>query len=430
MSYPGQMDGGSGVRRRTGSVRQRGNTLQVRLFSGHDPVTGRDVYLTATIKGTDKAARKQADAKLAEFWTQVRKQRSVQTTVSFSHALNEWMRTTDLEESTRHTYKGYIERTIRPVLGEIAINKIGPRVLENLYGELRRCRIRCDGKPFIEKHTTKDEHDCAIAKCEAHECRPMASSTVRQIHAIISGTLDAATRWEWVASNPARMARKPKQKQPEPDPPTPAEAALLSDEALRMDEDWGMLVWLAMTTGMRRGELAALRFKRIDFDEGVIDLRRNWVLGKEKDTKTHQNRRIALDTETVVLLKEHRERVKERVQALGLKFTGELFVFSGSTTPDHSEPYSPNAMTQRYKDMATRLKIDTRLHALRHYSATELLTAGVDLPTVAGRLGHGGGGATTLRVYAAWVAASDRKAAEILGSRMPKRRSINKSGIS
>ena len=76
----------------------------------------------------------------------------------------------------------------------------------------------------------------------------------------------------------------------------------------------------------------------------------------------------------------------------------------------------------RYKDMAERLGIDTHLHALRHYSATELLSAGVDLRTVAGRLGHGGGGATTLRVYAAWVAASDRKAAELLGSRLPKRR--------
>jgi integrase len=56
----------------------------------------------------------------------------------------------------------------------------------------------------------------------------------------------------------------------------------------------------------------------------------------------------------------------------------------------------------------------------RHYSATELLTAGVDLRTVAGRLGHGGGGATTLRVYAAWVGESDRRAAEILGSRMTR----------
>jgi hypothetical protein len=60
------------------------------------------------------------------------------------------------------------------------------------------------------------------------------------------------------------------------------------------------------------------------------------------------------------------------------------------------------------------------LRALRHYSGTELLTAGVDLRTVAGRLGHGGGGAKTLRVYAAWVAESDRLAAEILGGRMTR----------
>lgn len=106
---------------------------------------------------------------------------------------------------------------------------------------------------------------------------------------------------------------------------------------------------------------------------------------------------------------------------MGVTFTEGLFVFAGSKVPDHSESYSPNAITQRYKDMAIRLGIATHLHSLRHYSATELLTAGVDLPTVSGRLGHGGGGATTLRVYAAWVAASDRKAAEILGSRMPKR---------
>ncbi|MCS7478197.1 tyrosine-type recombinase/integrase [Umezawaea endophytica] len=123
-----------------------------------------------------------------------------------------------------------------------------------------------------------------------------------------------------------------------------------------------------------------------------------------------------------MILREQRDRVAERVRLLGQEFTEDLFVFSMARTPSHQEPYSPNAVTQRYKDMADRLGIDTHLHALRHYSATELLTAGVDLRTVAGRLGHGGGGATTLRVYAAWVAATDRKAAEILGSRMPKRR--------
>jgi integrase len=187
-----------------------------------------------------------------------------------------------------------------------------------------------------------------------------------------------------------------------------------------MDEDWGTLVWLVMTTGIRRGELCGLRFSRVDVDAEVIDVRRNWVNGKEKDTKTHQSRRIALDSETVALLRQQKQRVRERVESLGAVFTEDLFVFSGAKTPDHSAPYPPNAVSQRYSDMAARLGIDTHLHALRHYSATELLTAGVDIRTVAGRLGHGGGGATTLRVYAAWVAAADRKAAEILGSRMPK----------
>jgi hypothetical protein len=68
--------------------------------------------------------------------------------------------------------------------------------------------------------------------------------------------------------------------------------------------------------------------------------RAHWVRGKEKDTRTHQIRRIALDTETAVLLKEHRERVKARLEALDRPFTDDLFVFSGSKTPDHSEPHS------------------------------------------------------------------------------------------
>ena len=292
--------------------------------------------------------------------------------------------------------------------------------MESLYTQLRRCRVRCNGKPFIEKHAKTTQHDCVAEQCRPHVCRPMAASTVRQIHSVMSGTLAAAERWDWISSNPARIARRPRQKPPEPDPPSPAEAARLVEEAFRMDVDWGTLVWLVMTTGMRRGELCGLRFSRLDLDGEVIDLRRSWVGGREKDTKTHQARRIALDNETVVLLRKQRARVAERVRSLGAAFTDDLFVFAGTRTLDHTQPYSPNAVTQRYKDMATRLDIDSHLHALRHYSATELLSAGVDLRTVAGRLGHGGGGATTLRVYAAWVAASDRKAAEILGSRMPK----------
>ena len=70
--------------------------------------------------------------------------------------------------------------------------------------------------------------------------------------------------------------------------------------------------------------------------------------------------------------------------------------------------------------MAIKLGLrSTRLHALRHYTATELLAAGVDLRTVAGRLGHGDGGVTTLRTYAGRVTEADRRAAVAMAHLMP-----------
>ncbi|GAA1209597.1 site-specific integrase [Prauserella alba] len=196
------------------------------------------------------------------------------------------------------------------------------------------------------------------------------------------------------------------------------------EKAFDLDEAWGTLVWLVMTTGMRRGEVCALRWSRVELDEGVVDVRSSYTtvrgIGKEKDTKTHQIRRIALDTETVGLLRERKKRCQELFGKLEAAWDEESFVFTGARG-GLAEPSPPDAVSNRCKKMSTGLGIKTHLHALRHYSATELLTADVDLRTVAGRLGHGGGGATTLRVYAAWVAAADRKAAEILGARMPKR---------
>jgi site-specific recombinase XerD len=83
-------------------------------------------------------------------------------------------------------------------------------------------------------------------------------------------------------------------------------------------------------------------------------------------------------------------------------------------------PLLPDSVTQRFRRLARRLGVRTTLHSFgRHYVATQLLAAGVDLRTVAG-LGHGGGGATTLRVYASFVAAADRRAAELLGQQLTR----------
>ncbi len=65
----------------------------------------------------------------------------------------------------------------------------------------------------------------------------MAQATVRQIHSIISGVFNLAVRWDWISSNPAKVAQRPKQKPPEPDPPSPAEAARLIEAAFETSKN-------------------------------------------------------------------------------------------------------------------------------------------------------------------------------------------------
>jgi hypothetical protein len=179
-----------------------------------------------------------------------------------------------------------------------------------------------------------------------------------------------------------------------------------------------------MTTGMRRGEICGLRWSHVDLEHEVLTVRRTVYIGDdgqllEKDTKTHQQRRVVLDPETAAVLGEHYERVQRRLAVFSETLNADSFVFSAA--PDNRLPLNPDTATQRYKRMADRLGIDTTLKNLRHYTATELISGGVDVRTVAGRLGHGGGGATTLRVYTAWTSEADQRAARTVSGRMPAR---------
>ncbi|MEU4288984.1 tyrosine-type recombinase/integrase [Kribbella sp. NPDC026596] len=146
--------------------------------------------------------------------------------------------------------------------------------------------------------------------------------------------------------------------------------------------------------------------------------RRERRVGREGH-KTHQHRRIVLDEETTGVLREHRALAEAQAEELGVRMDDTGYVFS--LAPDHGTFLDPSTTTHRFERMARRLGIDSTLHKLRHYSATELLNAGVNIRAVAGRLGHGGGGATTLRVYAAWLAEADQRAAPALAGRMPAR---------
>jgi integrase len=245
---------------------------------------------------------------------------------------------------------------------------------------------------------------------------------VRQIHFILRGALDRAVRWRYLGINEAALAEPPAFERREPDPPSAEEVADLLNEAWR-DPSWGMLLWLTMVTGCRRGEMCALRWTDLDVVRGMMTVERSYAQTAqgthEKATKSRQKRRVAIDAYTVELLIAYREQCEADCAAIGIKLARDAFVFSNS--PDCSIALLPSTVTQKYRRLATRVGLrSSRLHSLRHYSATELLTAGVDLRTVAGRLGHGSGGATTLGFYAAWVAEADHRAADAIANLMPR----------
>jgi integrase len=314
----------------------------------------------------------------------------------------------DADGSANHArdrYEDLIRIYIRPTFGGLPAAKLDAEILERFYARLQRCRALCDGRTR-----------------RGHVCQPLSGSTVRQVHHIISGALERAVRWRHLGLNKAAFAVPPSPNRPAPDPPSPDEAARLLSAALE-DPDWGLQVWLTMITGRRRGEVSALRWSSVDFERAQLIVDRSNVHPRagviEKETKSGSRSRVALDPHTMSLLEEHRDRTLARCEALDCELRPDAYLFSLS--PDGSEPFKPRTISGRYRRMARKVGLrSTRFHALRHYSATELIAAGVDVRTVAGRLGQSGGGATTLRVYAAWVNEADRRAAATMADLIPR----------
>jgi integrase len=420
-AYPGTMAKGSSGRKQP----QRGEieklpsgALRVKVYAGVDPLTGRRHYLRETIPAGPKADD-DAEKVRTRLLNQLDEQRNPRTSATVNQLLDRYLELLDVDVNTRTGYRGYIENHIRPLLGKLPVGRLDGETLDSFYKILRTCRAHCDGQKYIE-HRTNAVHECDH-RCGPHKCRPLAVSSIRQIHFILSGALKRAIRWRWISVNPLGQAESPKATTPDPQPPTPEQAAAIVNEAFK-DFGWGMLVWLAMTTGARRGELCALRLDLLDLDNAVLTIRtsigqkgsKTW----EKSTKTHQQRRIALGKETVDLLRAYIARCEKTAAQFGRKLSAGGRVFSPEI--DHGTWIKPDSVSQRYRRMCEKkLGWDMNIHQLRHYSATELIAGGVDIRTVAGRLGHGGGGATTLRVYTAWVAEADQRAAVDIGVRMP-----------
>jgi integrase len=406
------------------SRRQRGEietlpsgSLRVRVYAGIDALTGKRHYLVETVAAGPTAAG-EAEMVRRRLVNQVDEQRNPRTKATVNQLMNRYLELLDVEETTRERYEEVIRVHIRPLLGHLPVARLDGETLDSYQAVLRRCRAHCDGRPFVD-HAVTGRHRCT-EKCTPHVCRPLAPSTIRKVHFCLSGALARAIRWRWITVNPLDQAEPPRGAKSDPDPPTAEQAAAILNAAFK-ETWWGVLLWLAMTTGARRGELCAMRWDRLDLDRAVLTIKAS-IAQKgthtwEKNTKTHQQRRIALDDNTVALLRAYRKQCERDGAAVGISIAPDGRLFSASV--DHSTWLRPSSVSNRYARMCGRLGWDMNLHQLRHYCATELIASGVDVRTVAGRLGHGGGGSTTLRAYTAWVAEADQRAMKSSGVRMP-----------
>lgn len=259
-------------------------------------------------------------------------------------------------------------------------------------------------------------HDCRGADAGPTPVGPWSRVAIRGIHGILSGAFAAAVRWEWVSRNPADTARPPTSaRKPVPATP-PSDVAKVIAEARTRSPALGLCLWLVAITGARRGEMCALQLCDLNLDAGLIHVAFNYVvrsgLQLRKDTKTHQDRWLAIDPDTCALVGEYLLGVRAQLAAAGLDRAADAYLFSNDAM--HAEPWNPDWATHRVADAAAAVGVTLTIKHGRHYNASQLLAAGFDRRNTAARLGHSGGGATTLKYYADPVPEADRQAAAYL----------------
>jgi integrase len=205
---------------------------------------------------------------------------------------------------------------------------------------------------------------------------------------VLHRSLALAVRWRLIPRNPCEAVEAPRPTPPEMRTWTAAQAHAF--QAGTADDELHALWRLALMTGMRRGELLALRWADIDLGRGALAVRRTLARGKDglrvNEPKSASGRRaIALPASCVTALKRHQRRQTERMLKGAEAWRHDDLVFDrGDGSLLH-----PNVAYETFRRRAARLGLPViRFHDLRHTAATLALARGIHPKVVAERLGH------------------------------------------
>lgn len=284
--------------------------------------------------------------------------------------------------NTLQGYRYIVRRDLQPQLGHIPLAQLGP---EHVHVMMR-----------------------------ALEARGLAPRTILYARAVLRRALRLALRWDLVTRNSAALVDPPRLPRRETEHLSAEQVRRLV--AAAADDRLGALYVLAVTTGLRKGELLGLLWHDVDLDVGVVHVRASLkrISGQgmvRDEPKTASSRRsVPLPALTVEFLRRHRRRQREEQLAAGVGWSEDGYVFA---TPTGSCLDMSNS-TQRWHAFCDEAGLGRpRFHALRHTAATLLLTEGVPLAVISKTLGHAGL-AITADIYAAVVPQLQRDAAEAM----------------
>ncbi len=360
------------------NIRKRGNSYQIRVSCGCD-TNGKQVFQTMTWKPTEGMTEKQIEKEVQrQAWMFEEKcfKGQVTSNVKFENFAEQWfeeyarvnLRNTSFERMKQLTQRVY------PAIGHLRLDKITGRHLQQFINGLA-----LNGK---SKKTGK----------------PLSRKTVIHHLSFISDVFSYAVKMDMISDNPARRVTVPKGEKKEKEIYTIEEVekilTLLESEPIK----YRSFFTLAIYSGFRRGELLGLEWKDIDWETGVISVRRTSNYTKAQGiytdtTKTKKSQRTLKFPRYIIdmlwELKQEQDRERERV---GSKWEDHdrLFTKWNGMPMNNQTPYG--WFTEFCEKNELRF---CDIHSMRHFNASVLINAGIDAAAVSSALGHSCIGTTT-----------------------------------
>lgn len=346
-----------------GHIRKRGlNSWAIILDIGQDN-EGKRRQKWHSVKGTKKDAEKEMARLLTELSTGSYMEPSKLTVSKY---LKIWLAdyaAHQVSAKTLERYTGIVQDHINPTIGHHPLTKLRPLHIQEFYSKALR-EGRLDGKGGLSPRT------------------------VLHLHRVLHKALDQAIKWQMLSRNPTNAAIPPK-------PKTIEMAALDENQVASLLEAFEgsrlyIPVLIAVTTGMRRGEVLALKWQNIDLKNSRLFVRASLEQTKGnlrfKEPKTKKSKRtVILPAFTLETLRAHRKTQAETRLKLGKDYHDNDLVCPRAD----GSPWPPDSLSTLFAARIRKAPVPrVRFHDLRHTHATQLLKQGVHPKIVSERLGH------------------------------------------